>query len=196
MTCIVVNPVFFFRKMLDGVFESCGFQRPALFLDVDDRRICRIGLLVTLTLHINALGQSHTYIVHIHVLEDRVFSIPTINGPYTLRTIPKNVVISKIFFDVRRDADALYAHYGIAFVDIIDLQLMELSARAKRDGWGSDWPSAKLIGVLGRWFRSGLRPSVMFEMRPGPAVEDWGTQRLGEATDVIECQPLSPGDQK
>lgn len=31
-------------------------------------------------------------------------------------------------------------------------------------------------------------------MRPGPAVEDCGTQRLGEATDVFESQPLSPGD--
>lgn len=38
--------------------------------------------------------------------------------------------ILKVFFDVRDDSDALYAHYGIKLNGIIDVQLMESANRS------------------------------------------------------------------
>lgn len=38
----------------------------------------------------------------------------------------------KVFFDVRNDSDALFAHYGVNLAGIQDLQLMELATRSHR----------------------------------------------------------------
>ena len=38
----------------------------------------------------------------------------------------------KVFFDVRNDSDALYAHFGVRLRGVQDLQLMEAAARPRR----------------------------------------------------------------
>ncbi|KAL8904837.1 MAG: hypothetical protein Q9207_002997, partial [Kuettlingeria erythrocarpa] len=47
----------------------------------------------------------------------------------TLKSILESESIPKVFFDVRNDADALYAHYGIRLQGVSDLQLMENGSR-------------------------------------------------------------------
>jgi exonuclease 3'-5' domain-containing protein 1 len=53
----------------------------------------------------------------------------------TLKFILESKTIPKVFFDVRNDSDALFAHYAISLHCITDLQLMELATtrRPSRD---------------------------------------------------------------
>jgi exonuclease 3'-5' domain-containing protein 1 len=46
-----------------------------------------------------------------------------------LKKILESLDIQKVFFDVRNDADALYAHFGIRVHSVMDLQLMENASR-------------------------------------------------------------------
>lgn len=137
MASTVVNTAFLLRKMLDNLSQAFNSRTPALFLHGDGRDLSRSGSLTVLGLHLNTPNQSHSYIIHVHFLEDRAFSTLSTNGKYTLRAILENPAIPKCFFDVRMDADALYAQFDITLAGIIDIQLMELSSRAKRNG-GSD----------------------------------------------------------
>ncbi len=49
----------------------------------------------------------------------------------TFKTILESPSITKVFFDVRNDSDALFSHYGIRLAGIEDVQLQELAARPR-----------------------------------------------------------------
>ena len=190
MALTVVNTAFLLRKMLDEITLVCSSQTPALFLDADGRRLCRTGPLAILELHINTNDQMHTYLIHVHCLEDRTFSINSTDGRYTLRAILEDPAIPKVFFDVRMDADAPYAQYQITLAGIIDVQLMELSARAKTDG-GSDGRLHSLATCVEH--DSGLDSAEADRLSSvrtrGRALWD---PALGGSFDVFESRPLSP----
>lgn len=57
----------------------------------------------------------------------------------TLKFILESKSIAKVFFDVRNDSDALYAHFGIRLQGVWDLQLMESASR--------QFSKAKLVGL-------------------------------------------------
>lgn len=52
-------------------------------------------------------------------------------GP-TLRAILESRTIPKVFFDVRNDSDALFAHYSVSLGGVHDAQLMEVATRGYR----------------------------------------------------------------
>ncbi|CAF3625678.1 unnamed protein product [Fusarium graminearum] len=60
---------------------------------------------------------------------DKCFSTPGSNRR-TLKDILECDNITKVFFDVRNDSDALYGSYQIKLAGIHDLQLMELATRS------------------------------------------------------------------
>ena len=139
MAPTVVNTAFLLRKMLDENSPFDHLLYPSLFLDADGRRLSRTGPLAVLELHYSTPAQSRTYLIHVHFLEDRAFSTLSTDGLFSLKTVLENPAIPKVFFDVRMDADALFNQYGVALAGVIDVQLMELSARAKRDGGSDGW---------------------------------------------------------
>tara|TARA_R110002003_G_scaffold2519_1_gene24404 strand:- start:2148 stop:2879 length:732 start_codon:yes stop_codon:yes gene_type:complete len=47
----------------------------------------------------------------------------------TLKDILQDEEIPKVFFDVRNDSDALFAHFGVALQGVEDVQLMESATR-------------------------------------------------------------------
>ena len=47
----------------------------------------------------------------------------------TFKSILESPAITKVFFDVRNDSDALYSHYGICLAGIEDVQLQEVASR-------------------------------------------------------------------
>ena len=47
----------------------------------------------------------------------------------TFKSILESSTITKVFFDVRNDSDALYSHYGICLAGIEDVQLQEVASR-------------------------------------------------------------------
>jgi exonuclease 3'-5' domain-containing protein 1 len=57
-----------------------------------------------------------------------VFRTPGTKGK-TLKDILQDKQILKIFFDVRNDSDALYAHFDVSLQGIEDVQLMESATR-------------------------------------------------------------------
>lgn len=190
MSCTVVNTAFLLRKMLDDISSVYSSPKPALFLDCDGRRLCRTGPLAILELYINIPSRSHAYIIHVHVLEDRAFSTLSTNAQYTLRRILEDPALPKIFFDVRMDADALYGQYGISLAGIIDLQLMELSARAARDE-GSDGRLHSLARCLDRDFGLDLTEISRLTSARSRGKMLWDPE-LGGSYDVFETKSLSP----
>ena len=139
MAPTVVNTAFLLRKMLDDISPFDHLLYPSLLLDADGRRLFRTGPLAVLDLHYNTPTQSRTYLIHVRFLEDPAFSTLSTDGLFSLKTILENPAILKVFFDMRMDSDALFNQYGVALAGFLDVQLMELSARAKRDGGSDGW---------------------------------------------------------
>jgi len=52
----------------------------------------------------------HVYIIDVHVLKKKAFETPSATG-LTLKAVLESDSVPKVFFDVRRDSDALFAHY-------------------------------------------------------------------------------------
>lgn len=58
----------------------------------------------------------------------------------TPKDILENENIPKVFFDVRDDFDALFAHFGVALKVVEDIQLMESASRGDHEkAKNSDW---------------------------------------------------------
>lgn len=71
-------------------------------------------------------GRNHIYLVDVHSLGARAI---TTEGRFgmTLRHMLQSNTANKIFFDVRNESAALYAHYSIKLEHVIDVQVMELA---------------------------------------------------------------------
>ncbi|KAF5491320.1 hypothetical protein CGCF413_v010645 [Colletotrichum fructicola] len=91
------------------IIQTLPTGTPSLFLDLEG-------------------PQKHVYLVDIHTLQSAAFSIATVDGT-TLKSILESPTITKVFFDVRNDSDALYSHFGVKLRGIEDVQLMENAAR-------------------------------------------------------------------
>ncbi|CAI9638036.1 unnamed protein product [Alternaria burnsii] len=117
---------------------------PNLYIDLEGRNLCRNGTIALMTLHVPS--KDKIYLVDIHTLGARAFSTPataplpntaldtteTVGDPATtLKALLESSTIPKVFFDVRNDSDAIFAHYGINLSCIHDLQLMELATTTR-----------------------------------------------------------------
>ncbi|KAH6670407.1 hypothetical protein B0J14DRAFT_618744 [Halenospora varia] len=109
-----------------------------LYVDLEGINLSRNGSvsLLTLLMHQSGTTVCQTYIFDIHTLREEAFT--TINdnippfGPtkLTLKSMFENEMITKVFFDVRNDSNALFRHFGIRLMGVVDLQLMENLSRA------------------------------------------------------------------
>lgn len=100
---------------------------PSLYLDLEGANLCREGTVSLLQLYHQSL--KITYIVDIFTLQLAAFNTPSPKGK-TFKDILEADDIVKVFFDVRNDSDALFAHYAIKLQGIHDLQLMEVATRS------------------------------------------------------------------
>ena len=112
-------------RMLDGL-DGLSTKPPSLYFDVEGENLSRHGSVSIVQLHV--LPSNRTFLVDVHTLQDTAFSTPGENGR-TLKEILECEGISKVFFDVRNDSDALYSHFNIRLAGVQDLQLMELATR-------------------------------------------------------------------
>jgi exonuclease 3'-5' domain-containing protein 1 len=99
---------------------------PCLYVDLEGVQLSRKGTISIL--QILVLPTNDTHLIDIHVLQDKAFTTPGSTG-LTLKDVLESSTIPKVFFDVRRDSDALFAHYGIKLAGVQDIQLMELAIR-------------------------------------------------------------------
>ncbi|KAK1958643.1 hypothetical protein LY78DRAFT_726387, partial [Colletotrichum sublineola] len=98
----------------------------SLFLDLEGVSLSRHGSISLMTIFIPS--KKHVYLVDVHALQSSAFSTATDDGT-TLKTILESPTITKVFFDVRNDSDALFHHFAVNLRGIEDVQLMENAVR-------------------------------------------------------------------
>ena len=100
---------------------------PAMYIDLEGVDLCREGTISILTLLVNT-GVSKVYLIDAHVLGAQAFNTTGVEKK-TLKDILQDESIPKVFFDVRNDSDALFAHFGVQLQGVEDVQLMESATR-------------------------------------------------------------------
>jgi exonuclease 3'-5' domain-containing protein 1 len=129
--------------------RGLSINPPSLYIDLEGTELSRAGTISLLTLYV--LPTDTVYLIDIHTLGATAFSTPALTAQsttsptttkiskpksdtevsFTLKSILECPITPKIFFDVRNDSDALFAHFGIRLNCIHDLQLMELATRTR-----------------------------------------------------------------
>ena len=100
-------------------------------MDIEGVALSRHGSISII--QIFHLPQNHVFLIDIFVLQEAAFNTPNQSGT-TLRSILESALVPKVFFDVRNDADALYAHFNISLQGVHDIQLLEVATRS----WARD----------------------------------------------------------
>ena len=115
-----------FLEMLPAMIDpNCA----SMFCDQEGNKMDRNGTLSLLQISFAALDI--TFIFDVTVLGSIVFERRVFCGQ-SLRQVLEDPMVVKVYFDVRNDSDAIFAHFGIHLRGIIDLQLMELACRGIR----------------------------------------------------------------
>ncbi|RFU33383.1 hypothetical protein B7463_g2948, partial [Scytalidium lignicola] len=131
MSSTMVEDTNSLTNLLNTILALPITPKPALYLDLEGANLSREGSISLISLYIHPTKSA--YLIDIHTLRELAFTTPSSTNPSeTLKTILESRVIKKVFFDVRNDSDALFAHFNISLNGIIDIQLMELGARV---GW-------------------------------------------------------------
>lgn len=108
-------------------------SKPALYIDLEGVSLSRRGTISIIQIYVHPL--SHTYLIDVHKLGPAAFTtskLDTANTSslHTLKDVLESPSVPKCFFDVRRDADAIYNLFGVSMKNIIDIQLLELATRS------------------------------------------------------------------
>ena len=116
------------------VLRHEGWQfSPTMYIDLEGVDLCREGSISILTLLIDTgIPTGCVCLVDVHTLGAEAFNTPSLKAKTlgkTLKGILEDEKIAKVFFDVRNDSDALFAHYGVALQGVADVQLMESATR-------------------------------------------------------------------
>ncbi len=144
MAVTIVDSLTTLVALLDCL-ENIPTQPPSLYVDLEGVRLSRHGSISIMQIYV--LPRTHVFLVDIHVLQGKAFSIPNRYGT-TLRSVLESGLVPKVFFDVRNDADALFAHFQISMQGVHDIQLLEVASRS--------YPRERVIG-LGKCIEDDLK---------------------------------------
>ncbi|KAF5649425.1 3' 5' exonuclease [Fusarium sp. NRRL 52700] len=97
-----------------------------LYVDLEGKSLGRHGTITIIT--ILAHPTKVTRFIDIQTLGSSAFTTPTATGN-TLKAILEDPLISKCLWDVRNDADALWAHYKVRLAGVTGMQLLENGSR-------------------------------------------------------------------
>lgn len=102
--------------------------RPAytIYLDLEGKNPSRDGTLTLATMLIQP--QNVTRVIDVLSLGESAFDIESEEGT-SLKSILEDPDIPKSVWDVRNDADALWAHFRVALAGVTDVQLLENASR-------------------------------------------------------------------
>ena len=102
---------------------------PTMYIDLEGVNLCREGSLSILTLLIDTgISTRRVCLIDVQVLGAQAFNTPGVKQK-TLKDILQDENIPKVFFDVRNDSDALFAHFGVRLQGVQDVQLLESATR-------------------------------------------------------------------
>ncbi|CAG8979823.1 hypothetical protein HYALB_00002593 [Hymenoscyphus albidus] len=122
---ILIDTVAAVVELVDGLADL-PTNPPSLYIDLEGVNLSRFGTISIL--QILVLPTKTTYLLDIHTLGALAICTSGKTGK-TLKSVLESAKIPKVIFDVRRDSDALHAHFAIKVDGVHDLQLMELSTR-------------------------------------------------------------------
>ena len=111
-------------------------QPPSIYVDIEGVQLCRHGSISIIQLFV--LPKNHVFLIDIFVLQEKAFCTSNRSGT-DLRSILESALVPKVFFDVRNDSDALFAHFQISLQGIHDVQLLEVATRS--------WAKERVIGL-------------------------------------------------
>lgn len=164
------------------ILSELPIEPPSLYLDLEGVCLSRHGTISILQIH--ASPRNCTYLIDVYSLREKAFLTASINGQ-TLKAILESSAIPKVFFDVRRDSDALYAHFGINLAGIQDIQLMELATRSS---------SKRLLNGLSRCVERDAEMTEI-EKRKWKSVKEKGLTlfdpKRGGSYEVFNVRPLA-----
>ena len=112
---------------LIDTLDNLPTQPPSLYLDLEGVNLSRHGSISILQLFV--LPKNHVFLVDVFVLKEAAFSTSNRSGR-DLRSILESARAPKVFFDVRNDSDALFAHFQISMQGVQDIQLLEVATRS------------------------------------------------------------------
>ncbi|KAL2816178.1 ribonuclease H-like domain-containing protein [Aspergillus cavernicola] len=152
-----------------------GNSQPPLYINIEGEQLSqhgKISLMTVLVYPSEFLMRPN--IVDIHLLGPAAFSTAGKLGK-SLKDILESPQILKVFFDVRNDSDALYAHYGIQLQGVRDIQLME---------------SARRLHTLEQRYLSGLSKYIAKTLFDKKEIDQW---KLCKATGEALWNPRKGG---
>lgn len=157
-------------------FLSSVTKRSTLYLDLEGENLSRHGTLTLITILVKP--QNTTRIIDVMTLRSSAFNTLSSDGG-SLKSILESPSVPKRMWDVRNDADALWAHYKVGLAAVTDIQLLENASRPARHD------KSRLMGLESairydlrwgykdrqRWLRTKqdirqLMPTGVFSKRP------------------------------
>lgn len=188
-TCSFVDTTASLAKCIDSL-THLPYEPPSLYIDLDGEDPSREGSISIITLL--ALPDNHTFLIDVYKLNKATFTTTGKEGK-TLKDILESPQMPKVFFDVRNDADALFAQFGVALQSVQDIQLMEDASRFTR-GSGKRLLSslAKCVErdalmtfeAKQRWTTVRMRGEELYDPEKGGSYEVFNSRPLME--DILQ----------
>lgn len=102
-------------------------QPPSIYLDIEGVDLSRHGSISIIQIFVSLIN--HVFLIDVFVLQEKAFCTSNSSGT-NLRSILESAQVPKVFFDVRNDSDALFAHFNISMQGVQDVQLLEIATRS------------------------------------------------------------------
>ena len=157
-------------------FVSSVPSSATVYLDLEGQHLGRHGniSLMTVLLH----PQEVVKVIDVLALGGSTFTTRSKDGR-SLKSILEDPDIPKVLWDVRNDADALWASYQIRLCGVIDVQLLELGSR-HRD----------------KTYLCGLEKAIEFDLRLDPVVRHRWVRSKAETkklmpTNIFAARPVA-----
>ncbi|KAK6413820.1 hypothetical protein LTR95_017812, partial [Oleoguttula sp. CCFEE 5521] len=167
---------------LIDILSSVEAGSASISLDLEGLNLSRNGSISLVQIWIPFLEEA--FLLDVHTLGRQAFSVVNREGK-TIKSILESDRLNKYLFDVRNDADALYALFNVQLAGVTDVQLLELATRR-----GS------------KHVLCGLAACIEEErVIPSPVVLEWKSTKLqviemlkagsSGSCDVFNTRPLS-----
>ncbi|PSN72918.1 hypothetical protein BS50DRAFT_475485, partial [Corynespora cassiicola Philippines] len=155
----VVDTMEDIRALVDVLVEKnqgrLSNSPPIMYIDIEGKDLCREGTMSIFTLLLCTgmeISNTRAYLIDVHVLGEHAFNTAG-SKQKTLKDILQDGMIKKVFFDVRNDSDALFAHFDVALRGVEDVQLMESATRQTT-------PSRMFVSGLTKCIEQNLAPAL------------------------------------
>ena len=169
MAHTLIDEVSALAALLDSL-TGLRHSPPSLFIDLEGDNLSRHGTISILQLYVQP--QNHVHLIDVHKLGADAFNVAGSNGQ-TLKSVLQSPSISKVFFDVRNDSDALYSLFDVRLDNVDDLQLMELATRgfAKKHVNGLkkciERDAIMAVNEKQKWVETKEKGHVLFDPKSG-----------------------------